>query len=100
MTERRRLVTGVEAFQEILHRCCAIGRGDAIGPAYDVLRNTVEAVLLVEEPDVIEAKNLAVTYQWLSARHALHVAVMANRDLHQIFSFDRGPVRVAGQGCG
>lgn len=96
LSERQRLVTDAEAFQEILHRYCAINRRDAVQAAYDALRAIVDEVFPVEEPDVIEAKNVVATHPALSARDALHVAVMRRRGVQQIFSFDRGFETVTG----
>ncbi|MGH2443674.1 MAG: type II toxin-antitoxin system VapC family toxin, partial [Chloroflexota bacterium] len=39
VSERQRLVTDAEVFQEILHRYVAIARRDAIQPAFDALRS-------------------------------------------------------------
>ena len=50
VTNRERLVTDAEVFQEILHRYVAIGRRDAIQPAFDALNAAVFALLCVERP--------------------------------------------------
>jgi predicted nucleic acid-binding protein len=49
VSERQRLVTDAEVLQEILHRYVAIGRRDAIQPAFDVLLGIVDDVLSVEQ---------------------------------------------------
>jgi uncharacterized protein len=92
---RERLVTDVEAFQEILHRYVAIDRRDAIGPAWDALRAVVDEVYPVEQADVERARTL-VTTSLLTARDALHVAVMQRRDVAEIMSFDADFDRVPG----
>ena len=94
--QRQRLVTDAEVFQEILHRYTAIGRRDAIQPAFDALRAIVDQVLAIEEVDVERAKDLLGTHRDLSARDALHVAVMRHHDVGRILSFDRGFDQVAG----
>jgi predicted nucleic acid-binding protein len=44
ITEGQGLVTDAEVLQEILHRCAAIGRRDAIQPAFDAILGIVDAV--------------------------------------------------------
>jgi len=90
ISDRERLVTDAEAFQEILHRFLAIGRRDAIQPAYDALAGVVDAILPVTEADVMEAKATAAGYPALSARDALHIAVMRHHGIDRILTFDRG----------
>ena len=46
--KRERLVTDAEVFQEILHRYTAIGRRDAIQPAFDVLNAVIDEVFAIE----------------------------------------------------
>jgi len=88
--ERRRFVTSSEVFQEILHRYVSIDRRDAIEPAFDTLRGIVDEVLAVQEADVFAAKDLVYTHRQLSARDALHVAVMRRNEIADVLSFDRG----------
>jgi len=90
VSERRRLVTSSEVFQEILHRYAFIDRRDAIDPAFDALRGVVDEVLAVEEADVFEAKDLLQAHGSLSARDAPHVAVVQRHDIMETLSFDRG----------
>ena len=97
--DRQRLVTDVEVFQEILHRYAAIARRDAIQPAFDVLRMVVDEVFAIDEPDVVLAKDILGTHAALSARDALHVAVMRRRGVRRILTFDRGFDGVAGIEC-
>lgn len=85
-----RLVSDVEVLQEILHRYLAIQRRDAIQPAFDVLLGIVDEVFPVDLPDVERAKRLVLTTERLSARDALHVAVMQRREVASVMSFDRG----------
>lgn len=94
--ERRRLVTDVEVFQEILHRYVAIRRREAIQPAFDALRSLVDEVFPVEEADVMRAKDLVGTHAHISARDGLHVAVMQARGISRLLSFDRRFDSVAG----
>jgi predicted nucleic acid-binding protein len=94
--ERRPLLTSSEVLQELLHRYLSSGRRDAIEPVFDVIRAIVEEVLPVEEADVLAAKDLVHTHPKLSARDAVHVAVMRRREITEILSFDRGFDAVAG----
>jgi uncharacterized protein len=96
VTERQRLVSDVEVFQEILHRYAAIDRREAIQPAFDALRAVVDEVFPVEEVDVVRAKDLLGTHPALSARDALHAAVMERRGIARVLTFDRGFDAVAG----
>lgn len=85
-----RLVTDAEVLQEILHRYVAIDRRDGIQPAFDALLSVVDEVYAVTREDVLEAKDVALGIKRLSARDALHVAVMRRHSVPTILSFDRG----------
>jgi predicted nucleic acid-binding protein len=89
-SEQRHLVTNSEVLQEIMHRYISAGRRDWIEYAFNALRAIVDDVLAVEEADVLAAKDLVLAYQQLSARDAVHAAVMRRRQITEIFSFDRG----------
>jgi predicted nucleic acid-binding protein len=84
---RERLVTDSEAFQEILHRYVAIGRREAIEPAWNALRRVVDEVYPVELEDVERARNLVLTSR-LGARDSLHAAVMQRHGILEILTFD------------
>jgi predicted nucleic acid-binding protein len=90
ITERERLVTDAEVLQEILHRYVAIDRRDAIQPAFDSLLGVVDEVLPVELAIVERAKAIVLGKRQLSARDALHVAVMEHHGIARILSFDAG----------
>lgn len=85
-----RLVTDAQVLQEILHRYVAIGRRAALQPAFDALLGVVDDLFAIERADVEEAKLLLLTAEELSARDALHVAVMRRHGVSRIMSFDRG----------
>lgn len=85
-----RLVTSAEVMQEILHRYSAIRRPEAIQPAFDALTGVVDEVLSVGRSDVEKARDLVVGAGGLSARDALHVAVMERESIGRILSFDSG----------
>ncbi|HLM86317.1 MAG TPA: type II toxin-antitoxin system VapC family toxin [Solirubrobacteraceae bacterium] len=95
-SEQRHLATSSEVFQELLHRYVSAGRRDAIQPVFDVLRELVDDVFAVEEADVLVAKDLVQAHTRLSARDAVHAAVMRRRNISEILSFDRGFDEVAG----
>jgi predicted nucleic acid-binding protein len=88
--ERQRLVTDAEVLQEILHRFGAIQRRDAIQPAFNALLGAVDEVLPVDRSAVERAKEIVLEYIGLSARDAVHLAVMENHGIDLIFSFDSG----------
>lgn len=85
-----RLVSDAEVLQEILHRYSAIGRREAIQPAFDALLGVVDEVLPIEPRDVEAAKTILLSRSRLSARDAIHLAVMKRHQIDRLFSFDRG----------
>ncbi len=82
-----RLVTDAEVLQEILHRYAAIARREAIQPSFDALLGVVDEVFGIEPEDVLLAKE-TVLATLLSARDALHLAVMKRRGIDRILTFD------------
>lgn len=106
-SERRRLVTSSEVYQEILYRYTTADdrRGD-IELAFYALSSAVDNVFSVREQDVFAAKDLVHAHPGLSARDAVHAAVMRRVGVREILSFDRGfdllpdLVRIPGPGGG
>ncbi len=94
--ERRRLVTSSEIFQEILNRFVSTDRRDKIEFAFETLQAIVDQVLAVESADVFAAKDLVHAHPKLSARDAIHIAVMRHHQIPEILSFDRDFDTVAG----
>jgi predicted nucleic acid-binding protein len=90
IARNERLVTSAEVLQEILHRCHGIRRPDAIQPAFDALLGVVDEVYPVTEADARHAKDVMLGLTPLSARDALHVAVMKSRGVDRVMSFDAG----------
>jgi len=84
------LVTDAEVFQEMLHRYVAINRREAIPPAFEALLGVVDEVHSVELQDVERARSILLSYDRLSARDALHVAIMERHKISRILSFDTG----------
>jgi predicted nucleic acid-binding protein len=90
VSARERLVTDAEVLQEILHRYVAIDRRDAIQPAFDVLLKVADEVLPVDQAAAERAKDIVMGRRRLSARDALHIAVMEQHSIERILSFDSG----------
>jgi predicted nucleic acid-binding protein len=88
--DRQRLVTDAEVLQEILHRFVAINRRDAIQPAFDALLGMVDEVFPVDQGAVDGAKQIVLAYRQLSDRDSIHLAVMKQRGIKTILSFDCG----------
>jgi predicted nucleic acid-binding protein len=96
IAREERLVTDVEVLREILHRYTAIERTDAIQPAFDVLLEVVDQVLGIGLEHAEDAKRIVLGRYGLSARDAMHVAVMRSHGIRQIASFDAGFDRFPG----
>src|SRR5271166_992882 len=90
VSNRERLVTDAEVLQEILHRYSAINRRDAIQPAFDALFAITDEVFAIDKAAAERAKELVVSYHTMSARDALHLAVMKIQKIDRILSFDSG----------
>jgi predicted nucleic acid-binding protein len=85
-----RLVTDAEVLQEILHRYHATARRDAIQPAFDAILSVVDEVFPVDLEDVERAREILLIQDGLSARDALHAAVMERQGVRRVLSFDAG----------
>lgn len=68
----------------------AIKRRDAIQPAFDAVLGVVDEVLPVTLAEVERAKTIVQGWERLSARDALHLAVMERHNITSILSFDTG----------
>ena len=90
INDRERLVTDAEVLQEILHRYVAIKRLDAIQPAFDAILRIVDEVIAIDLAAVEKAKQIVLAYRHLPARDAVHLAVMKQRGISRILSFDSG----------
>jgi predicted nucleic acid-binding protein len=73
-----------------LHRYVAIDRREWIQLAFDAILDVVDEVLPIREREVARAKEIALARHNLSARDAVHVAVMWEHGIETILSFDRG----------
>ncbi len=90
LSDRERLVIDAEVLQEILHRYTAIGRREAIQPAFDALLGVTDEVLPIDIDVVQRARAIVLERPQLSARDAVHVAVMQAHGIERILSFDTG----------
>jgi predicted nucleic acid-binding protein len=90
LSEDEKLVTDAEVFQEILHRYVAIDRKDAISPAFGILLELSDEVLPIDGDTVLRAKEIVLRGAGVSARDAIHLAVMARENIDRILTFDRG----------
>ena len=83
-----RLVTDAEVLQEILHRYSAIDKRQAIEPALRVTLDIVDDVFPIEKRDVLRAAEITHNPAQLSARDAIHLAIMERHSIKTIMSFD------------
>jgi predicted nucleic acid-binding protein len=83
-----RLVTDAEVLQEILHRYTAIERRDAIPAAMRLTLDIVDEVFPIEKADVLRASEITQNRAALSARDAIHIAIMERQAIRSILSFD------------
>jgi uncharacterized protein len=96
IADGERLVTDAEVLQEILHRYVAVNRRNAIQPAYETLLGVVDEVFPIDLSKVQRAKEVVLSSSALSARDALHVAVMEAHGVRRILTFDAGFDDIAG----
>lgn len=87
--EGERLVTDAEVLQEILHRYVLTQRVHLVQEALNAVLDLAVEVYPMERQDVSLAAGIARMTN-LSARDAIHVAVMRRRGITRILSFDRG----------
>ncbi len=90
IASQEKLVSDAEVLQEILHRYAAIGRLDAIQPAFDALLSLADEIFPIESENAQRAKTILLGKYRLSARDAIHLAVMEQRGIQRILSFDQG----------
>lgn len=90
IAQDEKLVADAQTLQEILHRYVAIGRRDAIQPAFDALLGVVDEVFPIEVDDAQRAREIVLGKTRLSARDAIHLAVMERHGVSHILSFDKG----------
>ena len=84
-----RLVTDAEVLQEIRRRYAAVGKREAIGPAFRLLLDIVDDVFAIEKADVLRAGEIVQTQALPSARGSVHIAAVERHGIRPILSFDR-----------
>jgi predicted nucleic acid-binding protein len=89
VAENRRLVADTEVFQEILHRFVAIDRREAIQPCFDLMFEICDEVMPIDLDTVGRAREIVIGHPHLTARDAIHLAVMRLQGIETILSFDR-----------
>lgn len=77
-----------EVLQEILHRYWALRRPEDGSKVYDLARQIVHTVLPVTVEILDRAHELLRTHPSLSARDAVHAAVVLHHNIEAICSFD------------
>ena len=90
VSDREFLITDVEVYQEIMHRYSSIDRPEAVDSAFESLDAIVDEVLTFDMSEIREAREILQTVDGISARDALHVAIMRGVGASRILSFDRG----------
>lgn len=95
VARRERLVTDAEVIEEILHRYAAIDRRTFIEPAVDALLGVVDEVYPIELADVTRARDIVLSSR-LTARDAIHVAIMQRHGIARIMTFDLDFVELPG----
>ena len=88
--DRESLITDVEVYQEILHRYQSTRRLHIIDAAIDCLNAIVTGVLIYGMTEIGIARDLISSVPGLSARDALHAAVMRQAGINRILSYDTG----------
>lgn len=81
--------TSTEVLQEILYRYSALHRLDLAREVYDLFVQICPEVFSVTLAETDRARDLLLAVPGISARDAIHAAVMLNHDVEWIASFDR-----------
>lgn len=88
--------TSTEVLQEILCRYSALARRDLAAQVYDPFVEICPTILDVTLADTDLARVLLLDVAGISARDAVHAAVMRNHGIEHIASFDDGFDAVSG----
>ena len=88
--------TSTEVLQEILYRYSALDRRDLARDVYNLFAQICPVVFSVTLADTDRARDLVVMPLGVSARDAVHAAVMINQKVEWIASFDAGFDRLPG----
>ena len=90
------ICTSTEVLQEILYRYSSLDRVDLATAVYDLFVQLCPTIFPVTLADTDRAKTLLAIRTRISARDAVHTAVMLNHDIHQIATFDMGFDQIQG----
>ena len=82
--------TSTEVLQEILYRYSSLGRLEDARRVYDLFVEICPVVLGVTLADTDRARDLLWATRGISARDAIHAAVMINHGIELIATFDTG----------
>jgi predicted nucleic acid-binding protein len=82
--------TSTEVLQEILYRYSSLGQLSTAREVYDLFVEICPVVLSVTLADTDRARDLLCDGPGVSARDAVHAAVMLNNELEWIATFDTG----------
>jgi len=85
-----------ETASDETRRYAVIDRRDAIQSAFDAILGVVDEVIAIELADVERARTIVPGMPKLSARDALHAAVMGRQNIDRIMTFDTAFDAVAG----
>jgi len=88
--------SSTEVLQEILYRYASLGRLDLAREVYDLFVEICPVVLDVTLADTDRARDILCSTSHISARDAVHAAVMLNHDVERIATYDAGFDRVPG----
>ena len=89
-------VLDAEVLQEILHRYRAIRRWDVGRAVYDRARQIFSVVLPITAESLDQARAHLDSFAGISARDALHAAVMETYGIDTLCSYDQGFDAIAG----
>jgi uncharacterized protein len=93
---RLQACTSTEVIQEILYRYASLGKLDLARQVYDLFVEMCPVVFSVTLADTDRARDLLSSVTGISARDAVHAAVMHNNGVEWIATFDRGFDAVTG----
>jgi predicted nucleic acid-binding protein len=82
--------TSAKVLQEILYRYAALQRRDLAHEVYDIFVEICPVVFDVTLADADRALQVLSEFEHLSARQAVHAAVMLNQGVDWIATFDGG----------
>jgi hypothetical protein len=84
------ICSSTEVLQEILYRYAGLQRLDLAAEVYDLFVRLCPVILPVTLADTDRARALLVDIRGISARDAVHAAVMLNHEIGSIATFDEG----------